>query len=125
MQSSTVSATVGKPYWIQCSVSTSEKTDSSIVKIDWSGPDGSIGNDSRITIHPTISDDGIIHNSTLQFLYLSQNDTGAFTCNVTILDANISGAFQLDNITSKFIIIIIIYQFYQLGTGGCTQKLYN
>ena len=100
-QSSPVSATVGKPYWIQCSVSTSEKVNSRIVKIDWSGPDGSITNDSRITVHPTLSDDGIVHNSTLEFLYLSQNDTGAFTCNVTILDTNVSETFLLDNITSE------------------------
>ena len=100
-QNSLVNATVGKPYWIQCSVSTIEEINSSIVKIDWSGPDGPITNDNRITVHPTVSDDGIIHNSTLQFLYLSQNDAGAFTCNVTILDTNISETFLLDNITSK------------------------
>ena len=100
-QSSPVNATVGKPYWIQCNVNTSEKVNSSIVKIDWNGPDGSIANDSRITIHPTVSDDGIIHNSTLRFLYLSQNDTGAFTCNVTILDTTLSQMLKLDNIASK------------------------
>ena len=100
-QSSPVNATVGKPYWILCSVNTSEKVNSSIIKIDWNGPDGSIANDSRITINSTVSDDGIIHNSTLQFLYLSQNDTGAFTCNVTIVDTTISEMFLLDNITSK------------------------
>ena len=99
-QSSAINPTVDKPYWIQCSVSTSEQINS-IVKIDWSGPDGFITNDSRIIIHPTVSDDGIIHNSTLQFLYLSQNDTGSYTCNVTILDTTISKTFLLDNITSK------------------------
>ena len=101
MQSSPVSATVGRPYWILCSIHTSEKVNSDIVKIDWNGPDGFTTNDSRITIHPTLSDDGIIHNSTLQFLYLSQNDTGAFTCIVTILDTTLSQMFQLDNIASK------------------------
>ena len=106
-KSSPVSATVGKPYWIQCSVHTSEKVNSSVVKIDWSGPDGSITNDSRISIHPTLSDDGIVHNSTLQFVYLSQNDNGTFTCNVTILDTNISEAFQLNKITSKYNNLIV------------------
>ena len=101
MQSLPVSATVGKPYQILCSVHTSEKINSSVVKIDWNGPDGFTTNDSRITIHPNVSDDGIIHYSTLRFLYLSQNDTGAFTCNMTILDTTISQMFQLDNITSK------------------------
>ena len=74
---------------------------SSIMKTDWIGSDGSIANDSRITIYPTVSNDGIIHNSTLRFLYLHQNDTGPFTCNVTILDTTLSQTFQLNNITGK------------------------
>ena len=95
---------MGKPYQIQCNVSTSEKINTSILKIHWSGPDGSIvTNDSRISIHPTVSDDGIVHNSTLQFLYLSQNDTGAYTCYATILDTNVSETFPLDNVTSKYL----------------------
>ena len=103
-QNSLVNATVGKPYQIQCNVSTSEKINTSILKIHWSGPNGSITNDNRISIHPTVSDDGIVHNSTLQFLYLDQNDTGAFVCNVTILYTNVSETliFPLDNITSKY-----------------------
>ena len=103
-QNSLVNATVDKPYQIWCNVSTSEKINTSILKVDWSGPDGSITNDSRISIHPTLSDDGIVHNSTLQFLYLNRNDTGAFTCNVTILYTNVSEIliFPLDNITSKY-----------------------
>ena len=102
MKGSAGSVTVGKPYSIQCSVEMSEKVDSSIIKIDWSGPDGYIiTNDSRINIHPTVSVDGIIHNSTLQFLYLSQNDSGSFVCNVTLVDTTLSQTFKLENITSK------------------------
>ena len=99
-QDSLVSATVGEPYWIHCVISTSEKVNSSIVKIDWRGPNGPIVNSSRIIARPTISNDGIIYNSSLQFLYISQNDTGVFTCNVAILDNNASQVFQLDNLTS-------------------------
>ena len=102
-QNSLVNATVGKPYQIQCNVSTSEKINTSILKIHWSGPQGSIANDSRISIHPTVSDDGIVYNSTLQFLYLSQNDIGAFTCYATILDTNVSKTFPLDDVTSKYL----------------------
>lgn len=93
--------TVGEPYRIQCSVNTSEKMNNTIIKIDWSGPDDSIANNRRIIIHPTVSDDGIIHNSTLLFSYVSQNDAGLFTCNVTILGTTLSQTFQLDNIMSK------------------------
>lgn len=104
-QSSTGSKNVGKPYMMQCSVYTSEKINNTMIKINWIGPDGFIRNTSRIVIHPTVSDDDIIHNSTLQFLYLRQNDIGPFTCNVTILNITLSQTFQLDNITSKSLIM--------------------
>ena len=98
MQGSTGSATLGQSYSIQCSIQMSEQVDSSIVKIDWNGPNGSITNDSRINVHPTISNNGISYNSTVEFLYLSQNDSGSFTCSVAIL--NLSQTYRLDNITS-------------------------
>ena len=110
MKSSPDKAIISKPYWIHCIVNTSEKINSSAVKIDWRGPDGSIVNNSRITIQPTVSDGGIMHKSSLQFLYISQNDTGTFTCDVKILDANISETLQLDNFTSKYSHIIHAYE---------------
>ena len=70
------------------------------MKIDWRGLNGPIVNNSRIIARPTISNDGIMHNSSFQFLYISQNDTGVFTCNVAILENNASQVFQLDNLTS-------------------------
>ena len=100
MQGSAGIATVGQPYSIECSIQMSEKVDSSIVKIDWSGPNGSITDDDRINIHSTVSNDGIIHNSTLQFTYLRQNDSGSFTCGVTILDTYLSQTYQLDSFAS-------------------------
>ena len=105
MKSSPDKATISKPFWIHCIVNTSEKINSSIVKIDWRGPDGSIVNDNRITIEPTVSNDGIIHNSSLQFLYISQNDTGTFTCGVKIFDTHnySSETFQLYNFTGKYV----------------------
>ena len=101
MKSSSYKAIISEPYWIHCIVTTSEKVNSNIVKIDWRGPDGSIVNDSRITIQPTVTDDGIMHNSSLQFSYISQNDTGTFTCDVKILDINTSETLQL---TSKYVV---------------------
>ena len=100
MQGSTGSATVGQRYSIECSIQISGKVDSSIVKINWTGPNGSITNDSGINIYSSTSNDGITHNSTLQFLRLSQNDSGSFNCSVTILDITRQESYQLDNITS-------------------------
>ena len=85
MQGSTNSVTTGKPYSIQCSVEMSEEINSNIVKIDWSGSHGSITNESRVTIHPTVvSNDSIVYTSTLQFLYLDHSDNGSFICSVTV-----------------------------------------
>jgi len=92
---------LGKPYEIQCNVRTSEKVNGSIVKINWTGPDGFITNDSRIAIHSAISDDGTNHYSFLQFSYLIEDDIGMYTCNVTILDIKLSQTFQLVSISSK------------------------
>ena len=103
MKSFPEKAIISKPYWIHCIVTTSEKVNSSIVKIDWRGPDGSIINNSRITIKPTVSDNGIMHNSSLQFLNISQNDIGTFICDVTILDTHKSKVLQLNNFTSKHV----------------------
>jgi len=101
VQSSADDITMGKSYVIQCNVHTSEKVNESIVKINWTGPDGFITNDSRIAIHSAISDDGTIHYSFLQFLYLIEDDIGMYTCNVTILDTKLSDTFQLISIPSK------------------------
>ena len=101
LQSSADIMTVGEPYSIHCIVNTSERINDRIVKIGWTRSDGFIVNDSRITIHSAVSDDGTIHNSTLQLLYISQEDSRPFTCSVTILDIDLSQTFQIDNISSK------------------------
>ena len=100
MQGSIGSATVGQRYSIECNIQISGKVDSSIVKIDWTGPNGPITNDSGINIYSSSSNDGITHNSALQFLCLSQNDSGSFNCSVTILGITQLQTYQLDNITS-------------------------
>ena len=106
MQGFVGSATVGQRYSIECSIQISGNLDSSIVKIDWTGPNGPITNDSGISIHSSTSNDGITHNSTLQFLRLSQNDSGSFNCSVTILGITRLQTYQLDNITSMQVYLL-------------------
>ena len=92
---------MGNPYSIQCSVEMSEKINSNIVIFDWSGPHGSITNESRVTIHPTVvSNNSIIYTSILQFLYLDHSDNGSFICSVTVFDTSLSQTYKLDNIAS-------------------------
>ena len=113
VQGTTDSAIIGRPYSLECIVNMREEVNTNIVKIDWIGHLGSITNGSRITIHPIVSNDKIIFNSTLQFLHLSPNDNGTFTCNVTILKFNISQlqTYQLDNITGIIVISRLIHTY--------------
>ena len=66
-------------------MSTVSGVESSSVMISWMGPLGSITNDNRTTISPTISS-GNTYTSSLKFEYLAEEDEGNYTCNVMILD---------------------------------------
>ena len=93
--------TVGDPYKIQCEVYTDQIVNSSIVDITWIGPDNdTMVLDSRLNI--TSISTGHYHTSTLQFSYLSEDDEGLFTCNVTVLSNTESGSFKVDELSSKF-----------------------
>ena len=93
--------TVGNPYEIQCEVYTDQIVNSDIVDIAWIGPDNdTIVADGRLSV--TANSTGHNHTSTLQFSYLSEDDEGLFTCNVTILSNTDSGSFKVEELLSKF-----------------------
>ena len=86
---------VGSPQDIQCIVSTVSGVELSSVMISWMGPGGeSITNDSRVTISPTTSS-GNNYTSSLQFIYLMEGDEGMYTCNVMILETNVSSIREM------------------------------
>ena len=99
-------AMVGSPQDIQCIVSTVSGVELSSVMISWMGPGGeSITTDDRVTISPTTSS---VNNftSSLQFTYLMEGDEGMYTCNVMILETNISYFIYLNNLTGKQISLL-------------------
>ena len=57
------------------------------VVFNWTGPNGSIVEDSRVTISPTTSSDNT-YTSNLQFTYLMEGDEGTYTCIVSLVSAN-------------------------------------
>ena len=61
------------------------------VTVSLTGPNGTITNDNRLTITPTISN-GTSHTSTLQFSYLSENDEGEYSCNLVMFGTKLSGS---------------------------------
>ena len=92
---------VGSPQDIQCIVSTVSGVELSSVIISWMRPGGeSITNDSRVTISPITSSSNN-YTTSLQFTYLMEGDEGMYTCNVIILETNISDAITLSDFTSK------------------------
>ena len=98
-------AMVGSSQVINCTVCTVSGVESSSVMISWMGPGGgSIMNDSRVTIGPTISS-GNSFTSSLQFTYLLERDEGNYTCNWTILKTTGSQSVELQSLASKSFLI--------------------
>ena len=92
----------GSPQVINCTVSTVSGVESSSVMISWMGPGGVITSDSRVAITPTTSS-GNTYTSSLQFTYLMEEDEGAYTCNVMILETIGSQSVVLQSLTGKFL----------------------
>ena len=89
---------VGSPQDIQCIVSTVSGVELSSVMISWMGPGGeSITNDSRMIISPTTFS-GNNYTSSLQFTYLMEGDEGMYTCNVVILENDITAYILMNNL---------------------------
>ena len=93
---------MGDSHEIQCKIYTDKVVNASIINITWIGPNNdTIVTNNRITITATASADNN-HTSTLQFLYLTEEDQGLYTCQIEILNYTKSGFFELENFSSKF-----------------------
>ena len=96
-------AMVSSPQVMNCKVSTVRGVESSSVKISWMGPGGhAIISDSRVIISPTTSS-GNDYTSSLQFTHLMEGDEGTYTCNVMILETNVSQSVEVQSLTSKLL----------------------
>ena len=92
---------MGGPQVINCTVSTVSGVKLNSVKVSWMGPrGGSIMNNSRVIISPITSSDNN-YTSSLQFIYLMEEDEGMYTCNVVILEANAAQSVELQSLTGK------------------------
>ena len=103
---------VGSPQVLMCTVNTVDGVESNLVTINWTGPEGSYTNDSRITTEMDrrelqISETHNTYNSTLQFAYLMEGDEGMYTCGVTILDTSNFQKAEINTLISKQVILII------------------
>ena len=91
--SSPIQGIVGSTLTIECRVETVPGV--STVSISWTGPGGSIINNTRMTISPTTSN-GNVFTSNLSFTYLMEGaDDGNYTCEWMILSTNGSESVEL------------------------------
>ena len=94
---------MGSPQVINCTVSTVRGVESNSVKIGWMRPGGrAIISDSRVSISQTTSS-GNDYTSNLRFTHLMEGDDGTYTCNIKILETNVSQSIKLQSLTSKLL----------------------
>lgn len=94
---------VGDPQDVICIVASTSELDANSVTTSWTGPNGVITNDDRVTINTTVNNN--IYTTTLHFNYIMESDEGIYTCNVTTIDRNVSLSTSLTNSASKLCIL--------------------
>ena len=96
---SIVGAMVGSPLSANCTVTTVDGVDSSVVMIDWSGPGVST---DRFTSSNVIADINNVYYITLNVAYLVSTDSHIpFFCVATILEAIGTASFELESLAGK------------------------
>ena len=96
-----VNGIVGYPEDIVCLIETTSELELSSVTSSWTGPNGVVTNDDRLTINVTVNKN--IYITILHFEYLSENDEGNYTCSVTISNHTMLLSTTLNNLISKLI----------------------
>ena len=72
--------------------------------ISWTGPGETlVTDDSRVIIGP-ITSTGNTYTKSLQFTHLVEGDEGTYTCNVMILETNMSQSVELQPLISKLLL---------------------
>ena len=94
---------VGNNQTIQCTISTVSGVTPNSVTVNWIGHIGTLSNTDRIMINSiSISGSNFTNknfSSTLHFMYLTKEDKGNYTCNVSILQNTASLTFMLGALT--------------------------
>ena len=104
LKTSSDNPSLGDRYGIQCTAYTDEMINPNNVTVSWTGPNGTITNNSRLTIASTISN-GTSYTSTLQFSYLSEDDEGEYNCSLVVFGTELkSESIVLGDIYSKLTI---------------------
>ena len=95
---------VGNSLSIDCIAITNVEVVASLLMFAWTGPEGTIVNDGRVSIQSTTSV-GNMYTSTLWFDSVTEADGGNYTCTVQFFNVNGSNSIQIEPPDCKFIII--------------------
>ena len=98
-------AMVGNNQTIQCTINTVSGVTANSVIVKWIGPEGTLSNNNGIVIS-SLSISGTnstnkTFSSSLHFMYLTDEDKGNYTCNVSILEKTASMAFMVGALIGK------------------------
>ena len=96
-----VNKTLGNSQDVICLIMETSGLDLNSVISTWSGPNGVVSVDDRITINTTVDDNSFI--TILHFDYLFESDEGVYTCNVTTSDHSVSISANLTDLISELI----------------------
>ena len=96
-----VNKTLGNSQDVICLLMETSGLDPNSVISTWSGPNGVVSVDDRITINTTVDDNSFI--TILHFDYLFEGDEGAYTCSVTTSDHSVSISTNLTDLISELI----------------------
>ena len=91
--------TVSDPQDVICSITSTTLLDANSVTTSWTGPNGVITNDDRLTINTTV--DNNIFTTILHFDHLLESDEGIYTCNITTTDHSVSLSANFTDLISK------------------------
>ena len=114
-------AMVGSPQIINCTASTVNGMESSLVIISWMRHGGSYEggsgegygevssiNDTRVIFSQTTFNGSNTYTSTLQFTYLKEGDEGNYICVVKILESSKSDSVEIKTLSSKYIYSVLV-----------------
>ena len=88
--------TVGESLSIDCMTTTTTVVQANLLMFVWTGPEGAITSNDRMTIQPTTSV-GNMYTSTLQFDYLTEIDGGNYGCIVHLFNVNGSNSVEIES----------------------------